>query len=103
MYPLIDDDGGLREQARFDDSIGIFPEFIDGYGVLILPTTGRYYQVPYRSLVPKRIGNLIVAGRSKREIVPVLRARLANTREAELRTGLDEFLAIALDRLERPR
>jgi hypothetical protein len=32
--------------------------------VLILPTTGRYFQVPYRSLVPKGIGNLIVAGRS---------------------------------------
>jgi hypothetical protein len=54
----------VREQGRFDDSIGIFPEFIDGYGVLILPTTGRYFQVPYRSLVPKGVGNLIVAGRS---------------------------------------
>jgi 2-oxo-4-hydroxy-4-carboxy--5-ureidoimidazoline (OHCU) decarboxylase len=46
---------------------------------------------------------VFVAGRSKREIVPVLRARLANTREAELQRGLDEFLAISLDRLERPR
>jgi 2-oxo-4-hydroxy-4-carboxy--5-ureidoimidazoline (OHCU) decarboxylase len=46
---------------------------------------------------------VFVAGRSKREIVPVLRARLARTRDAELRTGLDEFLAIALDRLERAR
>lgn len=54
----------VREQGRFDDSIGIFPEFIDGYGILILPTTGRYYQVPYRSLVPREVMNLIVAGRS---------------------------------------
>lgn len=54
----------VREQARFADSIGIFPEFVDGYGVLILPTTGRYFHVPYRSLVPKGVGNLIVAGRS---------------------------------------
>ena len=46
---------------------------------------------------------VFVAGRSKQEIVPVLRARLTNTREAELKTGLDEFLAISLDRLERPR
>jgi 2-oxo-4-hydroxy-4-carboxy-5-ureidoimidazoline decarboxylase len=46
---------------------------------------------------------VFVAGRSKREIVPVLRARLANTRETELRAGLDEFFAISLDRLERPR
>lgn len=46
---------------------------------------------------------VFVAGRSKQEIVPVLRARLTNTREAELKIGLDEFLAISLDRLERPR
>ena len=38
----------VREQGRFEDSIGIFPEFIDGYGLLILPTTGRYFHVPYR-------------------------------------------------------
>jgi ribulose 1,5-bisphosphate synthetase/thiazole synthase len=53
----------VRNQGRFDDSVGIFPEFIDGYGILILPTTGRYFHVPYRSLVPKNIGNLLVAGR----------------------------------------
>jgi 2-oxo-4-hydroxy-4-carboxy--5-ureidoimidazoline (OHCU) decarboxylase len=46
---------------------------------------------------------VFVAGRSKKEIVPVLRARLAKGRDAELKTGLDEFLAISLDRLERPR
>jgi 2-oxo-4-hydroxy-4-carboxy--5-ureidoimidazoline (OHCU) decarboxylase len=46
---------------------------------------------------------VFVAGRSKQEIVPVLRARLANTRETELRNGIDEFLAISQDRLERPR
>ncbi len=62
LYDLTGDD--VREQGRFEDSIGIFPEFIDGYGILILPTTGRYYQVPYRSLVPRKVGNLIVAGRS---------------------------------------
>jgi len=53
----------VREQARFDDAIGIFPEFIDGYGILILPTTGRYWHVPYRALLPKGVGNLLVAGR----------------------------------------
>lgn len=46
---------------------------------------------------------VFVAGRSKREIVPILRARLAKGRDAELKAGIDEFLAIALDRLERPR
>ena len=54
----------VREQARFDDSIGIYPEFIDGYGILILPTTGRYFQLPYRNLMPKGVQNLLVAGRS---------------------------------------
>lgn len=54
----------VREQGRFDDSIGIFPEFIDGYGILILPTTGRYFQVPYRAMLPKGINNLLVTGRS---------------------------------------
>jgi FAD dependent oxidoreductase len=61
LYNLTGTD--VREQARFDDAIGIFPEFIDGFGVLILPTTGRYWHVPYRALVPKGVGNLLVAGR----------------------------------------
>jgi ribulose 1,5-bisphosphate synthetase/thiazole synthase len=61
LYNLTGND--VREQARFDDAIGIFPEFIDGYGILILPTTGRYWHVPYRALVPKGVGNLLVAGR----------------------------------------
>jgi ribulose 1,5-bisphosphate synthetase/thiazole synthase len=54
----------VREQGRFEDSIGIFPEFIDGYGILILPTTGRYFQLPYRAMLPKNIAHLIVTGRS---------------------------------------
>jgi ribulose 1,5-bisphosphate synthetase/thiazole synthase len=54
----------VRGEARFDDAIGIFPEFIDGYGILILPTTGRYFHVPYRALLPKGVDNLLVAGRS---------------------------------------
>ena len=54
----------VREQGRFDDSVGVFPEFLDGYGILILPTTGRYFHVPYRSLLPQGIENLLVAGRS---------------------------------------
>jgi ribulose 1,5-bisphosphate synthetase/thiazole synthase len=61
LYNLTGTD--VREQGRFDDAIGIFPEFIDGFGILILPTTGRYWQVPYRALVPKGVGNLLVAGR----------------------------------------
>ena len=54
----------VREQGRFEDSVGIFPEFIDGYGILILPTTGRYFHLPYRTLLPKGVDNLLVAGRA---------------------------------------
>lgn len=53
----------VRNEARFKDAIGIFPEFLDGYNVLILPTTGRYFQVPYGCLVPQAVDNLLVAGR----------------------------------------
>ena len=62
LYNMTGED--VRGQARFEDSIGIFPEFIDGYGLLILPTTGRYFHVPYRSMMPKGIRNLLVAGRA---------------------------------------
>jgi 2-oxo-4-hydroxy-4-carboxy--5-ureidoimidazoline (OHCU) decarboxylase len=44
---------------------------------------------------------VFVAGRSKAEIVPVLRERLRAKREDELARGIDEFLAITRDRLER--
>jgi 2-oxo-4-hydroxy-4-carboxy--5-ureidoimidazoline (OHCU) decarboxylase len=46
---------------------------------------------------------VFVAGRSKSQIVPILRERLANPRAVELATGIAEFLAISLDRLERGR
>ncbi|MEM7179584.1 MAG: FAD-dependent oxidoreductase [Spirochaetota bacterium] len=62
LYDLTEYD--IHNEARFEDSIGIFPEFIDGYGILILPTTGRYFHVPFRSLVPKNLENVLVAGRS---------------------------------------
>ena len=44
---------------------------------------------------------VFVAGRSKAQIVPIFRERLRHTREVELAIGIDEFLAIAGDRLER--
>jgi ribulose 1,5-bisphosphate synthetase/thiazole synthase len=54
----------VRAQGQFEDTIGIFPEFIDGYGILILPTTGRYFQLPYRAMLPKGVKHLLVTGRS---------------------------------------
>lgn len=53
----------VKGQARFQDSIGIFPEFLDAYGILCLPTTGRYFQVPFRTTLPLDVDNLLVAGR----------------------------------------
>lgn len=42
---------------------------------------------------------VFVNGRPKAEILEVLKARIANEREQELRTALQEMLAIARDRL----
>jgi 2-oxo-4-hydroxy-4-carboxy--5-ureidoimidazoline (OHCU) decarboxylase len=44
---------------------------------------------------------VFVNGRSRREIVPVLRERLQRTREQELATGVDELVRIAIDRWRR--
>jgi hypothetical protein len=41
---------------------------------------------------------VFVAGRSREELLEVLRERLARTREEELETGLRELVAIAQDR-----
>ena len=38
---------------------------------------------------------VFVAGRSREDILPVLRERLARTRDEELETGLDELVSIA--------
>jgi hypothetical protein len=61
-YNLTEHD--VLNEARFEDSIGIYPEFIDGYGVLVLPTTGRYMHVPYRSMLPRSVRGLLVTGRA---------------------------------------
>jgi 2-oxo-4-hydroxy-4-carboxy--5-ureidoimidazoline (OHCU) decarboxylase len=41
---------------------------------------------------------VFVNRRPRREILPILRERLARTREEELETGVDELVQIALDR-----
>ena len=61
-YNLTGED--VRGQYRCEDTIGVFPEFIDGYSILILPTSGRYFQVPFGCTVPAEIDNLLVAGRA---------------------------------------
>jgi 2-oxo-4-hydroxy-4-carboxy-5-ureidoimidazoline decarboxylase len=44
---------------------------------------------------------VFVAGRPKREVLEVLRARIGRTREEELETGCRELVAIARDRWTR--
>ena len=46
---------------------------------------------------------VFVAGRSKSDIVPVMRERLRRSRDEELAAGIEEFLAIANDRLMKAR
>jgi len=61
-YNITEDN--VRNEARFEDTIGICPEFIDGHGVCIMPTTGRYFHVPYGIIVPQKVENLLVVGRA---------------------------------------
>ena len=53
----------VMNQAHFDDSIGIFPEFLDGNDIAVMPSTGRYFHVPYGIILPQKVENLLVAGR----------------------------------------
>lgn len=53
----------ILNEGRFKDTIGIYPEFVDGLNYLYIPTTGRYFQIPYGCLLPKKVDNLLVAGR----------------------------------------
>ena len=41
---------------------------------------------------------VFVAGRPRHEVLEVLRERIANTRQEELETGIQELVAIAQDR-----
>jgi hypothetical protein len=44
----------VREQARFDESVGIFPEFIDGYGHIDPPHYGTILPPPLPNIIAKR-------------------------------------------------
>lgn len=59
---LTEDD--ICHQGRHADSIGIFPEFIDGNGQLKLPLQPHYFQIPYGAMVPQEVENLLVCGRA---------------------------------------
>jgi hypothetical protein len=66
----------IINEARFEETVGIFPVFYDGLGTIILPENGAYFQVPYGILVPRSVENLLVAGRcvsGSRDAVPTTR------------------------------
>ncbi|PVZ83941.1 pyridine nucleotide-disulfide oxidoreductase [Serratia sp. S1B] len=54
----------ICHQGRYPDSIGIFPEFIDGNGQLKLPLQPHYFHVPFGCMVPQGVENLLVCGRA---------------------------------------
>lgn len=54
----------VRNEGRCENSIGIQPDFIDGFGALHIPTDGKYFQISYQCLLPKKVKNLLVAGRT---------------------------------------
>jgi len=65
-YTMTSDD--VTDGARFEDGVarGAFPIDIhspSGSGILFSGPPARPYDVPYRSLIPKELSNVIVAGR----------------------------------------
>ena len=61
-YDLTEHD--VMNEARFEDSIGINPEFLDGANIAIMPSTGRFFHVPFGIILPQKVENFLVAGRS---------------------------------------
>ncbi len=60
-YDLTEHD--VLNEARFENSIGICPEFLDGNNIAIMPSTGRYFHVPFGIMLPQKVEDLLVAGR----------------------------------------
>lgn len=73
-YTLTKED--ILNKARFDDTVGVFPVYMDGMGVVEIPFTDAYFHVPFRIIVPQKVNNLLVAGRCiscSREAIPTTR------------------------------
>ncbi len=50
----------VLSEAQFDDSIGVYTRFIDGE---VIAHNDKRFQIPYRSIQPLGIDNLLVSGR----------------------------------------
>ena len=53
----------IFDEAKFDDSVGVYPLALDGPEGVMPALTEAFFQVPYRLTVPLKIENLLVAGR----------------------------------------
>ena len=65
----------------------VYLYFLDGYNILILPSSGRYFEVPYGCLVPPRVNNLLVGGRC---------VSGDRTSHAAMRSGIFNFLDLMM-------
>ncbi len=90
-HPAIGQRSGLSEQSTMEQGSDRDPAVLSELAYL-----NQVYEEKFgfRFVV-------FVAGRPKREVLEVLRARIANTREQELDTGCHELVAIARDRWTR--
>jgi 2-oxo-4-hydroxy-4-carboxy-5-ureidoimidazoline decarboxylase len=90
-HPAIGQRSGLSEQSAVEQGSDRDPAVLSELAYL-----NQVYEEKFgfRFVV-------FVAGRPKREVLEVLRARIANTREQELDTGCHELVAIARDRWTR--
>ncbi|AEF83065.1 FAD-dependent oxidoreductase [Leadbettera azotonutricia] len=53
----------IFDEARFEDSVGVYPLCLDGPEGAMPAFTEAHFQVPFRLTVPLKIENLLVAGR----------------------------------------
>jgi 2-oxo-4-hydroxy-4-carboxy--5-ureidoimidazoline (OHCU) decarboxylase len=91
MHPAIGQQRGLSARSKAEQGADIDPEVI----AELLELNSAYEErFGFRCVV-------FVAGRPKRDLVPVLRARLDRARDDELDTALTELVAIATDRWRR--
>ncbi|SCH31550.1 putative FAD-binding dehydrogenase [uncultured Ruminococcus sp.] len=66
----------ILEGERFEDTVGIFPIYMDGENIKKIPYTDEYFQIPFRIIVPQKVENLLCAGRCvscTRDAVPTTR------------------------------
>ena len=91
-YVLTDQD--ILNGARFDDTVGIFPIYMDGEGVKVIPFTEAYFQIPFRILIPQGTVNLLCAGRH----ISCTRSSVPATRQMDfcMTTGQAAGVASAL-------